>query len=75
MPKPPKATPSSDIEGVDRDMRPGLPSRDPHGQPAAQLRDARRAEVARPQGSGAQPGEEYSDEKGNRGADAVRKGA
>ena len=75
MPKPPKATPSSDIDGVDRDMRPGLPSRSPEGQPAEELSDARSGDAARPQGSGAEPGTEYSAESDDKGEAAVRKGA
>jgi hypothetical protein len=75
MPKPPTSPPSSDIEGVTRDWRPGLPSRDPEGQPAAEVQDARADDAARPPQSGAQAGEEYSDKAGNRGEDAVRKGA
>jgi len=37
MPKPPKATPHSDIEGVNRDARVGTPSKSPEPDPGAAI--------------------------------------
>jgi len=48
MPKPPKSPPSSDIEGVDRDWRIGLPSPDPEPNPGEQLEEARRHSIGLP---------------------------
>jgi hypothetical protein len=48
MPKPPKATPHSDIEGVNRDARIGTPSKSPHPDPGAAMKDAKGESKARP---------------------------
>jgi hypothetical protein len=48
MAKPPPTPPSSDIDGVDRDMRPGLVSRDPTPNPGELLDNARKQSAGRP---------------------------
>lgn len=48
MAKPPPETPHSDIDGVDRDGRLGLPSHKTSGDPGKQLDRARRLSVGRP---------------------------
>lgn len=48
MAKPPKATPNSDIDGVDRDYRPGLHATHPEPDPGAQLEAARKLSKGRP---------------------------
>jgi hypothetical protein len=48
MAKPPPTPPSSDIDGVHRDMRPGLVSRDPSPDPGKMLDDARQQSAGRP---------------------------
>jgi hypothetical protein len=55
MAKPPPATPSSDIEGVNRDARIGTPSRQPEPDPGAQLKRAQDESVARPEGDAPDP--------------------
>jgi len=51
MAKPPSAPPSSDLEGVDRDARPGLVSRNPHPDPGKALKDAQDQSAGRPKQS------------------------
>ena len=51
MAKPPKTPPSSDLQGVDRDLRPGVPSKDPSPDPGQMLKDAKDQSVGRPQGT------------------------
>jgi len=46
MAKPPKAPPSSDVTGVNRDARAGTPSKDPHAGKA--LEHAERESKGRP---------------------------
>jgi len=48
MTKPPETPPSSDIEGVYRDARPGLPNRDPKLGTAKELADKQELNSARP---------------------------
>ncbi|KKC24632.1 hypothetical protein WP12_18175 [Sphingomonas sp. SRS2] len=48
MAKPPPATPNSDIDGVDRDWRPGLVSRDTSPDPGKMLKDAQDQSKGRP---------------------------
>jgi len=48
MPKPPKATPHSDIEGVNRDARAGTPSKPPQPDPGAAIEQAGRNSKGRP---------------------------
>jgi hypothetical protein len=51
MPKPPKATPHSDIEGVNRDARIGTPSKSPHPDPGAAVDHAKGESKGRPEQS------------------------
>ena len=51
MPKPPKATPHSDIEGVNRDARIGTPSRSPRPDPGAAVDHAKDQSKVRPEQS------------------------
>jgi hypothetical protein len=51
MAKPPPTPPSSDIEGVDRDWRPGLHSTDSEHDPGSQIEHAREESVGRPAGN------------------------
>ena len=51
MAKPPPATPSSDIEGVNRDARAGTPSKDGKPDPGAQIDNAREGAKGRPEGT------------------------
>jgi hypothetical protein len=48
MPKPPKSTPHSDIDGVHRDERLNVDTADEAGQDAGDLKRARDESVARP---------------------------
>ncbi|HEX8446059.1 MAG TPA: hypothetical protein VF649_05535 [Sphingomonas sp.] len=48
MPKPPESPPSSDVTGVDRDMRISLPNRDPDLGTAKELEDKQDLNKARP---------------------------
>lgn len=52
MPKPPPSTPHSDIEGVNRDARVGVPNRDPKKGTAADIDAAERQSAGRPPNSG-----------------------
>ncbi len=51
MAKPPPATPSSDIEGVNRDGRVGTPSRDSSKDPGSQIGHAKDESKGRPTAS------------------------
>lgn len=51
MAKPPKTPPSSDLEGVDRDLRPGVPSKAPSPDPGQMLKDAKDQSIGRPDGT------------------------
>jgi len=48
MPKPPKATPHSDIDGVNRDARIGTPSKSPQPDPGAAIEQAGNNSKGRP---------------------------
>ena len=48
MSKPPATPPSSDIDGVFRDARPGVPNRDPRLGTAKDLADKQELNAARP---------------------------
>jgi hypothetical protein len=48
MPKPPKATPHSDIEGVNRDARIGTPSKSQHPDPGEAIDKAANHSKGRP---------------------------
>jgi hypothetical protein len=50
MPKPPPATPHSDIEGVNRDARAGRPSKATKPEPAGLLKRAKEDSKGRPKG-------------------------
>lgn len=56
MPKPPKATPHSDIDGVHQNERPNTDVAADLGESAGDLKKARDENVARPK---------YSNDKGN----------
>ena len=49
MPKPPKATPHSDIDGVHQDERPNVDTATEQGQSAGSLDKAKQGAVARPE--------------------------
>lgn len=49
MSKPPKATPHSDIEGVNRDARIGTPSKSPQPDPGKALVHAEEQSKSRPE--------------------------
>lgn len=49
MAKPPKAPPSSDITGINRDARAGTPSKDPHPDPGKALEHAEAESKGRPE--------------------------
>ena len=51
MPKPPKATPHSDIDGVNRDARVGTPSKSPRPEPGSALDRAESDSKGRPERS------------------------
>ncbi len=51
MAKPPPATPSSDVEGVNRDARIGTPSKDSSKDPGSQIDRARDESKGRPKGT------------------------
>lgn len=51
MPKPPEATPHSDIEGVNRDARIGTPCKSPDPDPGAAIDHAQTQSKARPEQS------------------------
>ena len=51
MPKPPKTTPHSDIEGVNRDARIGTPSKSPHPDPGTAVEHAQGESKWRPEQS------------------------
>lgn len=51
MAKPPKATPHSDIDGVNRDARIGTPSKSQHPEPGSSLHHAEKEGKARPKQS------------------------
>ncbi|WP_157218441.1 hypothetical protein [Flavisphingomonas formosensis] len=51
MAKPPASPPSSDIDGVDRDGRPGLVSRDTRPDPGRALKTAQELSAGRPKQS------------------------
>ena len=51
MANPPKAPPSSDIEGVNRDARIGTPSKAPHPDPGAAIDHAEKESTGRPERS------------------------
>jgi hypothetical protein len=57
MPKPPKTTPHSDIDGVHQDERPNVDSANAAGQDSGDLEEAGRKSTARPP---------YSDDGKNR---------
>ena len=48
MAKPPPATPSSDIDGVNRDGRAGAPSKDSSKDPGSQIDQAKDQSKGRP---------------------------
>ena len=48
MPKPPPSGPHSDISGVNRDARAGVPNRDPKKGTAADIARADRESIGRP---------------------------
>ena len=54
MPKPPKTTPHSDMDGVHQDERPNVETADELGQDASDLKRAHDQSIARP---------EYSDKE------------
>lgn len=64
MSKPPPGTPNSDIDGVDRDWRPGLTSRKTSPDPGAALERARRLSAGRPD-SGIDEAKERHEETDN----------
>jgi len=51
MAKPPKATPHSDIDGVNRDARVGTPSKSQDPEPGSALNHAKEESKARPEQS------------------------
>ena len=48
MPKPPEATPHSDLDGVNRDARVGTPSKSSRPEPGSALDHAKEQSKARP---------------------------
>ena len=52
MTRPPPTGPHSDMDGVNRDMRPGVPNRDPKRGTAADLDRAEKESAARPKEGG-----------------------
>lgn len=75
MAKPSEGTPNSDIDGVDRDRRPGLPPTDPGrdatSQPGEDLERARRQSKGRPD-SGPVSGAAFADGESQGKSDDVR---
>ncbi|WP_340316487.1 hypothetical protein [Rhizorhabdus argentea] len=75
MAKPGEGTPNSDIDGVDQDMRPGLPPADPDSNrgsdPGAELERARVESRGRPN-SGPASGVAFADGECNGKPDDVR---
>ena len=57
MPKPPSATPHSDIDGIHQDEKPNVETASDEGQSAGSLDRAKKESVARP---------DYSDDRGNK---------
>ena len=49
MPKPPEATPHSDLDGVNRDARVGTPSKPSRPEPGSALDHAKEHSKARPE--------------------------
>lgn len=49
MPKPPPSPPPSDIEGVDRDWRPGIASEEEKPHSTETLKNAKNDSTARPE--------------------------